>query len=135
MTVLASPGAMLQSGSYYCRNQGCERRAGIEVLAHAARPTAVKKTLDTLIDVNKQRDTTVVWLGQRLAEKQRASQVTYCGRDEAFARKAADEVLRDLSDLGWFRRLDPVRSNDATCAWDVRVALADDVVPHGPDRK
>ncbi|MBS1151881.1 MAG: hypothetical protein H6Q89_3579 [Myxococcaceae bacterium] len=123
------PEAMFPSGSYYCHYLGCEKRIGVELLSKNARAKSVTFVLDTLIDKNKGRNTTIVWWGRKLADDVKKSRLEYCGREGERAKKGAEEVAADLATLSWVGKLEPTLSAEADCLWDVRVLLADDLTP------
>ncbi len=121
--------SMLPGGSYYCHYLGCEKRVGVELLTKNARARGVNFLLDTLIDKNKSRNSTIVWWGHKLAEDVKTSRIEYCAREAERAKKGADEVAADLASLGWVGKLEPTLSAEKECAWDVRVFLADELTP------
>ncbi len=153
MTVKSTPAdAALGSGAYYCRYQGCARRIGVMVAGHDAQPLAMRFLVDFLIDKNRGRDTkthadralagsswvepsdddkpaeqTVVWEGEKAADKLLAPTLTYCTRNEAVGKKAADQLAKDLAELPWVGRPVAKASADAACLWDVRLLVGDDV--------
>src|SRR5262245_42881294 len=56
MTVRSSvPEAPLAYGSYYCHHGGCERRSGVLLLTHSAKPLVMKHVLDRLVEQNVSR--------------------------------------------------------------------------------
>lgn len=147
-----------KSGSFYCRYQGCTRRFGVLVTGKDAKPMALRYLIDFLIEKNRSRDPkthaeralagsswvepadedkpseqTVVWQGEPLTEAQSASSLTYCKRDEARAKKAADQMAKDLAEVPWVGRPVPKPSADATCLWDLQLVLGDGVTV--PPRK
>jgi hypothetical protein len=121
--------SMLPSGSYYCHYLGCEKRVGVELLSKNAKAKGVNFVLDTLIDKNKGRNTTIVWWGRKLADDVKKSRIEYCGREEARAKKGAAEVSADLGELPWVGKLEPRLTAEKDCLWDVRVFLVDDLMP------
>ncbi|MHB8878560.1 MAG: hypothetical protein ACYC8T_33090 [Myxococcaceae bacterium] len=154
MTVRTTPPeAPLASGSYYCRYQGCSRRYGVMVTTHGAKPLAVRYLVDFLIEKNRARDAkthseralagsawveptdgdkpseqTAVWeAAEQLGEKQSGSSLTWCKRSEARGKKAAEQVAKDIRELPWMGQLTPTVSSDASCLWDVRLVVGDDV--------
>jgi hypothetical protein len=124
-----APGALFESGSYYCHYQGCERRVGVELLSKAAKARAVNYLADVLIDKNKPRNQTVVWWGKRLTTEAGKTRIEYCAREEERAKKGAQQVAEDLATLSWIGKLEPAVSADKGCLWDVRVFVADEVIP------
>jgi hypothetical protein len=127
MTVKSSTGTRgpLSTGSYYCRFQGCEKRTGVVLHTHGAKPAVMKYLHDFLIDKNRTRDVTVVWWGKKLPEKVAASKLTYCQRDAERAKKGAEVMAKDLSELEWIGKLEPQPSADANCLYDVQLLVAD----------
>ena len=121
--------AMLPSGSYYCHYLGCEKRIGVELLSKNAKAKGVNFVLDTLIDVNKGRNVTIVWWGRKLADDVKKGRVEYCPREEDRAKKGAEQVASDLATLPWVGKLDVTASAEKDCLWDVRAFLADDLTP------
>ena len=125
-----STGALFPSGSYYCHHLGCEPRVGIEVLSKNTKAATMIWLLDFVIDKNKGRNSTVAWWGKKL---QGAAAVTThvetCGRDPEKAKKGAEELVKDLSELPWLGKLEPKPSAEKDCLWDVRLYVADDVLP------
>lgn len=119
--------AMFQTGSYYCHYLGCEKRVGVELLSKDAKARGVNFILDTLIDKNKGRNTTIVWWGKKLADAVKTSRIEYCPRDLEHAKKGAEEAAADLATLPWVGKLSPTVSGETDCLWDVRVFLADEL--------
>ena len=142
MTVRTTPPeAPLASGSYYCRYQGCSRRYGVVVTTHDAKPLAVRYLVDFLIEKNRARDAKthseralagspgsspptktsrasrrLVWeAAEPLADKQAGSTLTWCKRNEARGKKAAEQLAKDIGELPWMGRLTPTASADASC--------------------
>jgi len=114
-------------GSYYCHHQGCEKRVGVRLVAHAAASPAVRAVADRLIDRNVSRNTEVVWWAPRAEGPADASSVLYCPRDADADRKAAQTVVADLSGLDWLGPLTPVAAT-TDCLWDVQVTVGDAVL-------
>jgi hypothetical protein len=125
----SAPGVLFESGSYYCHRQGCERRVGVVLLGKGVKPRTLNHLLDYLIDQNRPRNTTVVWVGKKLDGDAGKTRIEYCTREEERARKAAQVVADDLAALPWVGRLEPSASAEKGCLWDVRVFVADDVTP------
>src|SRR5215211_2278344 len=94
----------LPSGSYYCARGGCEKRIGVELVSHTQRMDVMKRVLEFLIDKNRSRDVTVVWIGQERTSPQQKTQVIWCLREDDRARNGADLVPSDLRELGWVGR-------------------------------
>jgi hypothetical protein len=155
---VTSATAAPKSGAFYCRYQGCARRHGVLVTGKDAKPVALRYLIDFLIEKNRSRDPkthaeralagsswvepadedkpseqTVVWLGEPLTEAQGETSLTYCKRNEAHAKKAADLLAKDLGELSWVGRPVPKPSADASCLWDVQVVVGDGVTV--PPRK
>lgn len=127
MTLKTAPAeAPLKSGSYYCRSQGCEQRIGVELVSHQRRVDVMQHLLDYLIDKNRTRDVTVVWIGPASAGAQDRSALHYCERDADRGKKGADLVAADLSALGWFDKVTP-KSAGKDCLFDVRLTVGDEV--------
>ncbi|MGC4122164.1 MAG: hypothetical protein QM765_47810 [Myxococcales bacterium] len=122
-----APGAMLESGAYYCRLGGCEKRIGVILQGKAVKPRSLHYLLDFLIDQNRKRDVTVVWLGPKLTVDAGPSRIEYCTRQKEFALKGAKLVAEDLAQLPWIGKLEPKASEEKDCLWDVKVVLADEV--------
>src|SRR5262245_51398266 len=108
------PDGPLSSGSYYCHYNGCEKRIGVQLVAHGARPAVMKYLLDYLIDKNVAAggSKTVVWWGKRAPEKAAATELTYCTREGERAKKGAEAVAKDLAALPWIGALTPKPSAD-----------------------
>ena len=113
-------------GSYYCHHQGCEKRIGVRVVAHAAPSPAVRAVADRLIDRNVGRNTEVVWWAPRTETPAEVSSLLYCPREADAARKAADTVVADLAGLDWLGPLTPSAAA-GECLWDVQVTVGDAV--------
>ena len=129
MTV-KSPDRVFSTGSYYCHYQGCEKRIGVMVVGHSARPLALKYVVDFLIDKNRGVNVTVVWHGKHTDEKAPATSVTWCQRDEARSKAGAEAVAKNLSELSsWLGKVEAKPSGDKECLWDVRVLVGDDAMP------
>jgi hypothetical protein len=122
------PDGPLKSGSYYCHYGGCEKRLGVQLVAHGARAPVMKYLLDLLIDRNVAAggSKTVVWWGKRLAEKAAATELTYCARDGERAKQGAEQVAKDLAALPWIGALTPKPSADKDCLYDVQLVVKDD---------
>ena len=107
MTLQSTPEeAMLPSGSYYCRFQGCEQRTGVELKSKNVRAATVNYVTDFLIDKNRKRDATVVWWGKKMQEEAGKSRIETCGRDPERAKKGAELVQGDLAELPWLGKLE-----------------------------
>ncbi len=129
LLVKAPADSLFPSGSYYCHYLGCEKRIGVTLVSKNAKASSVGFVLDTLIEKNKGRNTTIVWWGARLAEEVKATRLEYCTREEARAKKGAEDAAADLSGLAWVGKLEPVASTEKDCLWDVRLVLADSLMP------
>ncbi|MBX7099433.1 MAG: hypothetical protein K1X89_17090 [Myxococcaceae bacterium] len=127
MTIKAgSAAALLASGSYYCRYQGCEKRSGVELVSRGAKAGTMNYLLDFLIDKNRKRDVTVVWWGKKLQDDPGKTRIEYCTREEERGKKTAELVAGDLKELAWIGELAPAASAEKDCLWDVRVTIGDD---------
>jgi hypothetical protein len=113
-------------GSYYCHHQGCEKRIGVRVMAHAAPSPAVRAVADRLIDHNVGRNTEVVWWAPRMEAPAEVSSLLYCPREAELAPKAAAMVVSDLAGLDWLGPLTPGAAS-GDCLWDVQVTVGDSV--------
>jgi hypothetical protein len=127
--VIAStaPKPFLQSGSYYCRFLGCEQRVGIEVVSKAAKLRLMHVIEDHLIEKNRGRDATVVWLGARPDGETPTTKVELCGRDPERAKKGLELLKADLADLTWVGELAVDETPKSDCLWDVRLVIKDSV--------
>lgn len=119
--------SMFPSGAYYCRSQGCERRAGVELVSKEAQARTMNAAVDFLIDKNRKRDVTVVWWGKKLQTDAGASRIEFCSRNAEAAQKTAALVAGDLAELPWLGALPIGPSAEPDCLWDVRVFIADGV--------
>jgi hypothetical protein len=126
MTVKSTDG-VFSSGSYYCHYQGCEKRVGIEVAGHSAKPLSMKYVVDHLIDKNRGRNTTVVWWGKHIDDKQPETTITYCTRELEKAKKGAEAAAADMGELSWLGKIVPKPTADANCLFDVRIVIGDAV--------
>jgi hypothetical protein len=124
----ATADSPLATGSYYCHHNGCEKRLGVLLQASRMRPAVMKQLLDFLIQKNFPRNVTVVWWGKKLPEKQAASSITWCTREEERGKKGAELVAGDLAELPWVGKLEP-QAGEADCLYDVRVVFADSTEP------
>lgn len=130
MVVKSEPDdAMLETGSYYCHYQGCEKRVGVELVSKSAKAVAVNYACDHLIDKNRARNSTVVWWGERMPDAIAKSRIEYCTREPERAKAGAAQVSADLAELPWIGKLEPTASGVKDCLWDVRVYIADDAAP------
>ena len=121
-------------GSYYCHHQGCEKRVGIQIAAHAAPSPAVRQVEECLIEQNVSRNTAVVWWAPRTDAVAERSSVVFCSREGEAAQKAAEAVVSDLAGMDWLGPLAPVAAT-ADCLWDVQVTVGDaEVLPEPPPR-
>jgi hypothetical protein len=116
--------AALASGSYYCSHGGCEKRIGVELVSHTQRADVIKSVLQFLIDKNRSRNVTVVWIGDERVPPQQQTQVIWCTREGDRAKEGADLVTADLSELGWLGR-PRVTKGPSDCLYDVRVIIGD----------
>jgi len=129
-----SESTVFPSGSYYCHHLGCEPRVGVELLGKDAKAMAMIWLTDFVIDKNRGRNTTTVWWGKKLeGGAPVTTHIETCGRDVEKSTRGADELTRDLSELPWLGKVGRTASADKDCLWDVRLYVADDVLP--PPRK
>lgn len=126
MTLQSTENAPLATGSYYCRSQGCEKRVGVELVSHARHTDVMRQLLDFLIDSNRTRDVTVVWISDERIAPQKKSAVLWCGREERRAKESAIDVAKDLRTLSWFGQVEP-SAGPKDCLYDVRVIVGDEV--------
>jgi len=124
-----APGVLLESGSYYCHYQGCEKRLGVELSSKDAKSRTMNYLLDALIDQNRSRNTTVVWWGPKMTTDAGKTRIEYCTREADKAKAGAAQVASDLAALPWIGKLDVAPSSEKGCLWDVRVFVADGVTP------
>lgn len=126
ITVDPTPGDVpFSRGSYYCHHQGCEKRIGIQVLAHDAPAPAVREVVERLIERNVGRNTSAVWWAPR-SDSAVVTAVAYCPRDGEGARRAAEQAVADLAGLDWLGTLS-TGPTSAPCLWDVQVQVGDGV--------
>ncbi len=124
----------LARGSYYCHHQGCEKRIGVRLVAHAAPAPALRAVAERLIEHNVGRNTEVVWWAPRIDTPTEHSSVLYCPRESDAARHGAEVVAADLGGLDWLGPLTPTAAA-GECLWDVQVAVGDSVaMPEPPSR-
>jgi hypothetical protein len=128
-----APGVLLESGAYYCHYQGCEKRIGVVLASKDAKPRTMNYLLDFLIDQNRPRNSTVVWWKRQPGDAGK-TRIEYCTREAEKAKAGAAQVAADLATLPWIGKLEPAASAEAGCLWDVRVVVADDVVPAAKPR-
>jgi hypothetical protein len=114
-------------GSYYCHHQGCEKRVGVQVVAHSAPSPAVRQVAERLIERNVARNTEVVWWAPRTEAPAERSTVLFCIREPELAKKGAETVAADLAGLDWLGPLTPT-AGGSDCLWDVQVTVGDAVV-------
>lgn len=135
MVVRASAAdAMFASGSYYCHYQGCEKRIGVEMLSKDAKARTMNYLLDFMIDQNRKRDVTVVWWGKKQKTDVGKTRIEWCSRESERAKKGAELVQADLATLPWLGSLEVSESAEKDCLWDVRLYVADDVMPPAKQR-
>ncbi len=118
-------------GSYYCHYQGCERRVGVRVVAHAAAPSAVQAVIDRLVAANVGRNTTVVWSAPPVDTPLQRSSLVFCPSGGDLARQGAQTTAMDLAPLAWLGPLSPTAATGNDCLWDVEVTVADSVAISG----
>jgi hypothetical protein len=135
ITVRSTPAdSMFPSGAYYCHYQGCERRAGVELVSKDAKARTLNTLVDFLIDKNRKRDVTVVWWGKKLQADAGASRIEFCALKPEAAKKTAELVAGDLAELSDLGTLPIGPSAEPDCLWDVRVFIADGVTVPGRAR-
>lgn len=132
----SAPKPFFQSGSYYCHYLGCEPRIGVEILSNAAGLGAMHAIEDHLIAKNRARNpaTTVVWIGPRPEGETKKSRIELCGRDPEKAKAGLETLKADLADAPWFGEYTVVEAPAASCFWDVRLYVRDDVAPPAKKR-
>jgi hypothetical protein len=129
MTVRADvANSALPSGSYYCARGGCEKRIGVELVSHSQRMDVMNRVLEFLIDKNRSRDVTVVWIAKERIAPQQQTRVIWCARESDRAKNGAELVMADLRELGWVGR-PRLAHGPSDCLYDVRVIIGDDVQP------
>ena len=130
MTLLSTaPAPFFPSGSYYCHYLGCEPRIGVEILTKGANLKAMHAVEDLLIERNKGRNTTVVWIGARTETDTAKSRIEVCGRDPEKGKAALELLKGDLATAAWFGEATVVEAPQKDCLWDVRLFVRDDVQP------
>lgn len=136
MTLLSTaPAPFFPSGSYYCHYLGCEPRIGVEVLSKGANLKALHAVEDLLIERNKGRNSTVVWIGPRPETDTAKSRIEVCGRDPEKGKAALAELKADLATAAWFGEATVVEAPAKDCLWDVRLYVRDDVQPPARSKK
>lgn len=136
MTLLSTaPAPFFPSGSYYCHYLGCEPRVGIEVLSKAANLKALHAVEDHLIERNKGRNSTVVWIGPRTDTDTTKSRIEVCGRDPEKSKAALAELKADIALATWFGEVTVVEAPAKDCLWDARLYVRDDVQPPPKSKK
>lgn len=134
MTLLSTaPAPFFPSGSYYCHYLGCEPRIGVEIVSKGANLKGMHAVEDALIERNRGRNTTVVWIGPRSDTDTAKSRIEVCGRDPEKAKAALETLQGDLATAPWFGEATVVEAPAKDCLWDVRLYVRDDVQP--PPRK
>lgn len=130
MTLLSTaPAPFFPSGSYYCHYLGCEPRLGVEILSRAANLMALHAVEDHLIERNRGRNTTVVWIGPRTQTDTAKSRLEVCGRDPEKGKAALELLQGDLATAPWLGEVSVVEAPQKDCLWDVRLFVRDDVQP------
>ena len=136
MTLLSTaPAPFFPSGSYYCHYLGCEPRIGVEVLSKAANLKALHAVEDALIERNKGRNSTVVWIGPRPEADTTKSRIEVCGRDPEKAKTALETLKGDLATIPWLGEYTVVDAPQTDCLWDVRLFVRDDVQPPAKQKR
>jgi hypothetical protein len=122
-----APAPLVQSGSYYCHSMGCEQRIGVVIVAQQPR-RLLNAVEDGLIDQNRGRNATVVWVGAKAAQPSDKTRIEVCGRDSARAKKGAELVLADVKKaLPWIGEPVLVEKPATNCLWDVQLVVSDAV--------
>lgn len=122
-----APAPLLQSGSYYCHYLGCEQRIGVVIVAQQPR-RLLNAVEDALIDQNRGRNATVVWVGPKAAQPSDKTRIEVCGRDPARAKKGAELLKADVKQaLPWIGEPVLVDTPATDCLWDVRLVVSDAV--------
>lgn len=122
-----APTPLLQSGSYYCHYLGCEQRIGIVISSQLPR-RVLNAVEDALIDQNRGRDATVVWIGDKAAQPSQDTRIEVCGRDAERAKKGVELLTADVKKaLPWIGAPKVVEPPVTGCLWDVRLVVSDAV--------
>lgn len=122
-----APAPLLQSGAYYCHYLGCEQRIGVVIVSQLPR-RVLNAVEDALIDQNRGRDATVVWIGDKAAEPSQQTRIELCGRDAARAKQGLELLQADVKKaLPWIGAPKVVETPAADCLWDVRLVVSDAV--------
>jgi hypothetical protein len=122
-----APTPFFPSGSYYCRYLGCEKRLGVEILSKGANHRILHVIEDKLIEKNRGRDATVVWIGERPTSDTSKTRVELCGREPERSKQALELLKADLAGEDWVGELAVVEELQKDCLWDVRLYVKDDV--------
>lgn len=130
-----APAPFFPSGSYYCHYLGCEPRIGVEVLSKGANLKAMHAVEDALIERNKGRNSTVVWIGARPEGDTSKSRIEVCGRDPEKSKLGLEQLKGDLATAPWFGEVTVVEAPAKDCLWDVRLYVRDDVQPPAKAKK
>lgn len=122
-----APAPLLQSGAYYCHYLGCEQRIGVVIVSQLPR-RVMNAVEDALIDQNRGRNATVVWIGERAAQPSQETRIEVCGRDPERAKKGLELLKADLKkSLPWLGTPKVVETPAANCLWDVQLVVSDGV--------
>ncbi|MCC6334901.1 MAG: hypothetical protein IT380_13060 [Myxococcales bacterium] len=122
-----APAPFLQSGAYYCHYLGCEQRIGVAISSQLPR-RVLNAVEDTLIDQNRGRNATVVWVGHRAEKPSDKTRIEVCGRDAARAKKGLELLQDDVKrTLPWIGEPEVVKTPATNCLWDVQLVVSDKV--------
>jgi len=122
-----APAPLFQSGAYYCRSMGCEQRVGVAIISQLPR-RVMNAIEDALIDQNRGRDATVVWIAPRAAQPSDKTRIEVCGRDAARAKKIAELLAADVKKaLPWIGEPVLVETPAKDCLWDAQLVVSDAV--------
>ncbi|MEW5741312.1 MAG: hypothetical protein AB1938_20485 [Myxococcota bacterium] len=122
-----APAPLLQSGSYYCHYLGCEQRIGVHISSQLPR-RVLNAVEDALIEQNRGRNATVVWVGQRAEKPSDKTRIEVCGRDAERAKKGLELLLDDVKKtLPWIGEPEVVKTPATNCLWDVQLVVSDKV--------
>lgn len=122
-----APAPLLQSGAYYCHYLGCEQRIGVVLVSQLPR-RVMNAVEDALIDQNRGRNATVVWIGDKAAEPSPETRIELCSRDAERAKKGVELLKADVKKaLPWIGAPKVVETPVSDCLWDVRLVVSDSV--------
>lgn len=130
MTLLSTaPAPFFPSGSYYCHYLGCEPRIGVELVTKAGNLKGMHAVEDALIERNKGRNSTVVWIGQRVESDTPKSRIQMCGRDAEKGKAAVELLKADVASVPWLGEVTVDETPAKDCLWDARLYVRDDIQP------